>query len=193
MELGFYLFCEAFITLHWTFFVFKPISQMIAEIRDKELFWVLFLLRVGILLYYDFTLVDKITGVFLVDFLSLFACAFLLVPLVAMITHTEYNRHSNQVIRKRNRVISDQNIYQRDRYNLGGYDHYGINNDGDYSNRVTLSNHSNEGVYMSREMNSTIQEVCTYCGEEVKSDFIYCPSCGKPIVSKMIQDTDGFN
>ena len=92
----------------------------------------------------------------------------------------------------RSKVISNQKEYLKDKYNLGGSEKNGANNDEGYSNRVTISNHSDEGVYMNRNADTTAKEICTYCGEEVKSDFIYCPVCGKPIVSKMIQDTDGF-
>ena len=92
----------------------------------------------------------------------------------------------------RSKIISNQKEYLKDNYNLGRAENNGANSGGEYSNRVTISNHSNEGVYMNRDANTTVKELCTYCGEEIKSDFLYCPACGKPIVSKMIQDTDGF-
>ena len=194
MGFVFLLFCEAFLSLYWAFFVFKPIANMLAEIRTPELFWGFNIIRVFILIYFDFFASIVYLHIFLVDFILMIIGAVALVPIVSRITHTVYDRKNDQIIRKderKNKAIGkDESL--RDRFNIGGFNRKGSNNDGDYSNRVTLSNHSKEGVYMNRETNSSVKELCTFCGEEVESTYIYCPYCGHPIVSKMIQDTDGF-
>lgn len=182
MELGFFLFCHAFASLHWAFFIFKPLANMLAKVRKRELFWLLFVIRVFILVYFDFYRVSDYLTVFLADIIIMVIFAVVLAPMYTQYKKTEQLENGNKAIDK----------YQRERFNLGGTKRNGINNDGDYSNRVTLSNHSKEGVYMNRETASAAKALCTFCGEEVESTYIYCPYCGHPVVGKMVQDTDGF-
>ena len=212
------LFREIQLSFLWVALVFLPLTTLIAKKKDVTVFCIMFIIRAVILLCACF-MTTHYDNILLMDILLLAVFSVMIGLFSLMVKNNNpykintksyqdktkeeikpkaISKDENKVRVIRSKVISNQKEYLKDNYNLGGSEHnkensYGNNNDGDYSNRVTLSNHSNEGVYISREMNSTIQELCTYCGEEVKSDFIYCPSCGKPIVSKMIQDTDGFN
>ena len=82
--LGMAIFMEAFVTIHMTVFVLIPISNMLGGNNSKQLLKILFIGRILILLFCDFFIT---TAIALVDFLSVFIGAFLVVPICAAITH----------------------------------------------------------------------------------------------------------
>lgn len=106
------IFMEAFVTMHMTIFVLKPLSMIIGkEENNKKVFWMMFIIRAVILLYFDFFIT---TGIATVDFIAVFIGAFIVVPISAAVTKTPLNKRSNQVIVNTNRttnlVIPQQQI-----------------------------------------------------------------------------------
>lgn len=89
------LFTEAFCSIHMSIFVLKPLSEMFGGENSKKLFWKMFYIRVGILLFFDIFIT---TFIALVDFFAVFIGAFLVVPICAAKTKTLINPKSNQVI-----------------------------------------------------------------------------------------------
>lgn len=57
---------EAFVTIHMTFFVLKPLFNLISEEDSKSVFWRLFFIRIMILLLLDLM---GFTFIAIVDFL----------------------------------------------------------------------------------------------------------------------------
>ena len=74
---------EAFVSIHMSVFVLKPLSEMFAKENSKRLFWILFGIRAGILLFSDFFVT---TSIAFFDFIMVFIGAFLVVPITALIT-----------------------------------------------------------------------------------------------------------
>ena len=48
------LFVEGFVSIHMSFFVLIPLAKIFFKDNYKKGFWVLFAIRAGILLFYDF-------------------------------------------------------------------------------------------------------------------------------------------
>lgn len=77
------LFMEAFVSLHMSFAVLKPLSEAISLEHSIRTFWILFLIRVVVLLYCDFFVS---TNVAVVDFIAVFVGAILVVPIATAIS-----------------------------------------------------------------------------------------------------------
>lgn len=73
---------EAFITLHMVFFCLLPLSKIISKNNSKKVFWFLFWIRIGVLLFFDFFVT---TNIFIADFIFLFVGAFGITTLSAVI------------------------------------------------------------------------------------------------------------
>ncbi len=69
---------EAFVSIHMSIFVLSPLAGLIAPRQKKKVFWIMFWIRVAVLLFFDFFVT---TGIALVDFMAVFVGAFILVPL----------------------------------------------------------------------------------------------------------------
>ncbi len=95
-SIGIALGMEAFVSIHMSLFVLKPLSEMFSEENYKKTFWNLFLIRIGVLLFCDFFVSPYIA---IVDFFAVFVGAFIVVPICASITKTKIIGRSNQVIR----------------------------------------------------------------------------------------------
>ena len=52
--IGIALGMEAFVSVHMSLFVLKPLSNMFSKENSKKAFWVLFAIRAAILLFCDF-------------------------------------------------------------------------------------------------------------------------------------------
>ena len=89
------LFMEAFVSLHMSFFVLKPLSMIFSKDNSKKLFWTLFIIRVIVLLIFDIFIT---TSIALIDFFAVFIGAFIVVPISALITKKSIDPKSNQVI-----------------------------------------------------------------------------------------------
>lgn len=73
------LFMEAFVSIHYSVFFIHPLAELVAPNNTKKVFWIFFMIRVGILLYCDFFVTPTIA---ILDFMSLFACAFIGLPII---------------------------------------------------------------------------------------------------------------
>lgn len=92
--IGIALFMEAFVSIHMSAFVFKPLSEMFSKTNYKKTFWTLFIIRAVILIFCDL-FVSPFIAIF--DFLAVFVGAFIIVPICAAITKTKINKRSNQI------------------------------------------------------------------------------------------------
>lgn len=107
---GFALVMEAFVSIHMSVFVLKPLSEMFSKDNSKKTFWTLFSIRAIVLIFYDFFITPSIA---IFDFFSVFIGAFAIVPISALITKTNINSRSNQVINNTNNInISPTNTNQ---------------------------------------------------------------------------------
>lgn len=104
IDLSMAIFMEAFVTIHMSVFVLKPLSMIIGkEENNKKIFWRMFIIRAIVLLYFDFFIT---TGIAIVDFLAVFIGAFIVVPISASVTKTPLNQRSNQVMVNTNRTTN---------------------------------------------------------------------------------------
>lgn len=87
---------EAFVSIHMSVFVLKPLAEMFSKENSKKTFWNLFAIRAGILIFCDFFVTPYIA---IADFIGVFIGAIIVVPICAKITKTQIDRRSNQVIR----------------------------------------------------------------------------------------------
>lgn len=55
MGMAMALFMEAFVSIHMSVFVLLPLSKMISRENSKKIFWILFWIRIAILLCFDFS------------------------------------------------------------------------------------------------------------------------------------------
>lgn len=109
-SVGFALVMEAFVSIHMSVFVLKPLSEMFSKDNSKKTFWTLFSIRAIVLIFCDFFITPSIA---IVDFFSVFIGAFAIVPISALITKTNINSRSNQVINNTNNInISPMNTNQ---------------------------------------------------------------------------------
>lgn len=104
------LVMEAFVSIHMSVFVLKPLSEMFSKDNSKKTFWTLFSIRAIVLIFCDFFITPSIA---IVDFFSVFIGAFAIVPISALITKNNINSRSNQVINNTNNInISPMNTNQ---------------------------------------------------------------------------------
>lgn len=107
---GVALVMEAFVSIHMSVFVLKPLSEMFSKDNSKKTFWTLFSIRAIVLIFCDFFITPSIA---IVDFFSVFIGAFAIVPISALITKNNINGRSNQVINNTNNInISPMNTNQ---------------------------------------------------------------------------------
>ncbi len=78
MGMGMTLFMEAFVTIHMSVFVLLPLSKLISKDNSRKIFWILFGVRIAILLFFDFFIT---TGIAIVDFMAVFVGAFIVTPI----------------------------------------------------------------------------------------------------------------
>ena len=102
--LGFALAMEAFVSIHMSVFVLKPLADIFAKENSKKAFWILFLIRAVFLIFCDLFVTP---GIAIVDFLSVFIGAAIIVPVCAAATNTKIDKRSNRVIR--NQPVSTLN------------------------------------------------------------------------------------
>lgn len=98
---------EAFISIHMSIFVLKPLAEMFSKENSKKLFWTLFAIRAGILIFCDFFVTPSIA---IVDFIGVFIGCFIIVPICAAITKTQINGRSNQVIKTASTTPSQDQV-----------------------------------------------------------------------------------
>lgn len=97
LPIGIAIGMEAFVSIHMSIFVLKPLSEIFAKENSKKTFWILFAIRAVFLLFCDFFIT---TDIVTIDFFAVFVGAFFVVPISAVITKTNINSKSNQVINR---------------------------------------------------------------------------------------------
>lgn len=90
------IFFEIFGTIHMSAFVLTPLSKMIKPDDSSKIFWIMFIARIVLLVLLDI-FVTPWVGI--VDFISIFIGAFIVVPICSKITNTPIDTRSNQVIK----------------------------------------------------------------------------------------------
>ena len=72
---------EAVVSIHMSVFVLMPLSKIISKDNSKKTFWILFGIRVAILLFFDLFIT---TGIAIVDFMAVFIGGFILIPIASI-------------------------------------------------------------------------------------------------------------
>ena len=137
---------EAFITIHMSIFVFKPLADMIPNYDSKTIFWTLFIIRALFLLIFDFFVTPWIV---IGDFIFVFIGAFVIVPLTKSMTKGMPPKTSNS-----NKI---QPIQIEQVANTTGYSFAGANN-GIQDNRVMLTPASFDKVFSLKD-DQMIEEI----------------------------------
>lgn len=94
IPIGMAIGMEAFVSIHMSLFVLKPLANIFDPDKSKKLFIKLFIGRMIILLIFDFFITPSIA---IVDFLAVFFGAFLIVPVINKIKKTPIYDTGNQV------------------------------------------------------------------------------------------------
>lgn len=156
LGLGAALFIEAFVTIHMCAFVLVPLSKIFGKRNHKIVFWILFIIRVFVLIIGD--LISPSVMV-MTDFFAVFIGAFLVVPLCTAISGVNFGHKSEifmsspEEILKVKKDVSDKvlaklGLGDKETVKRGLVQHYEdiINycNKKDYSNLVKLCS---PGVY----------------------------------------------
>ena len=90
----FALIMEAFVSIHMSFGVLKPLADMFSKENSKRTFWILFAIRAGILIFFDFFVT---TFIVIVDFIGIFIGIIIIVP-ICYITKMLINGRSNRIM-----------------------------------------------------------------------------------------------
>lgn len=85
------LFMEAFISIHMSLMVLQPLSRIISPDDHDRVFWILFFIRVGILLFFDFFIT---TSIAFLDFFAVFG-GLVLVSILGSVTGV---RRSKEIV-----------------------------------------------------------------------------------------------
>ena len=99
MPIGMAIGMEAFVSIHMSVFVFKPIADALNPGKSKHLFIVLFVIRAVVLLFCDFFVS---TNVAMVDFFAVFVGAFFITPIVLAV--------KGKLTINRNQVVNNVSI-----------------------------------------------------------------------------------
>ncbi len=77
---------EAFVSVHVSFAVLIPLSQIIkeGEIEQKKMFWKLFWIRVAYLVFFDLIIPEIIM---MIDIFSIFVGAFVIIPIYSVVSN----------------------------------------------------------------------------------------------------------
>ncbi len=99
---------EAFVSIHMSIFVLKPLSEIFSKENSKKTFWILFSIRAGILLIFDFFITPYIA---MFDFISVFIGTFIIVPICSLITQVKTVIEEDQYISSNSnyKTVSPQN------------------------------------------------------------------------------------
>lgn len=88
MNIGAAIFCELFVSIHMSVFVLMPLSRIFGKDRHTKLFLVLFAVRAILLIIGDFI---SPGFTMMIDFISVFLGAFIVVPVCASLTGNRLN------------------------------------------------------------------------------------------------------
>ncbi|MCR5483045.1 MAG: NOB1 family endonuclease [Bacilli bacterium] len=160
--IGYAIGMEAFVSIHMSVFVLWPISNMLAPNNNKQLFAILFVIRAAILLYFDFFVT---TAIAMVDFFAVFAGAFIIVPIMSLVTKRSPFGAPGQIL--------DDSIKE---FQKNG----GISKAlSEYNDTTTTTNN-----------NSTVELRCARCYSLINMSDKFCPKCGYELKSSNIMIID---
>ena len=154
--IGVALFIEAFVTIHMTIFVIWPLSKLLPFNDSRKNFWTLFIFRILFLLFCDFFVNPN---VFILDFLSVFIGAFLVVPIAAVFKLKGKSKNSSKV----QELVLNNNDVQRTPLVSSTSDE-----------KIKVSEKKNEEVI--REAIKNLK--CPKCNEKLRPIDKFCPNCG---------------
>ena len=190
---------EAFVSIHMSLFVLKPLSEMLSKKNPKKLFWIMFAIRAAILLFFDFRGNYEI---FMVDFFGVFLGAFILVPIIAAITKTKLNRRSNQVIKNNEDHYinnTNSNSFAGDYSESNNLDTYNFtdntnksyvdNTNGHYVDSDRYLNATDDDINQNIQKPSNLIQKCDVCGKKSELSYTYCPYCGAFLLGDIVSDT----
>ena len=146
ISFGLVFFMEAFVTIHMSLFVLKPIAEAVSPNNSKAVFWSLFAIRIVILLFCDFFVT---TAIAIIDFIFVFIGAFVIVPVIQLKTKRTQNiKYGTGVNQTQPNQINA---------NTTGYSFAGANN-GTQDNRVMLTPASFDKVFSLKD-DQMIEEI----------------------------------
>lgn len=158
-RIGVALFTEAFVTIHMTIFVIFPLSRLLPLEDSSKAFWMLFISRVVFLLFCDFFVTPD---VYILDFLSVFIGAFLVVPIATVFKLKSKSNNSSKV----EELILNNNNVQR---------------------TPLVSSTSDEEIKVSEKKNEEVISAaiknlkCPKCNEKLRPIDKFCPNCGADV------------
>lgn len=95
------LIMEAFVSIHMSIFVLKPLSEIFSKENSKKIFWTLFIVRAIILIYCDFFVTTFIAAF---DFFGVFIGAFIIVPICSVFNKKTKNTIKEEFIEKNSTI-----------------------------------------------------------------------------------------
>lgn len=153
------LFTEAFVTIHMTVFVIWPLSKLLPFNDSRKTFWTLFIFRVIFLLFCDFFVTPNI---FIIDFISIFIGAFLVVPIATVAKRKDKIDNSSKV----SDLLLNNNNVEKPSLTPSISDE-----------EIKISEKKNEEVI--REAIKNLK--CPKCNEKLRPIDKFCPNCGADV------------
>ena len=153
------LFTEAFVTIHMTFFVIWPLSKLLPFNDIRKTFWTLFIFRIVFLLFCDFFVTPNI---FIIDFISIFIGAFLVVPIATVAKRKDKIDNSSKV----SDLLLNNNNVEKPSLTPSISDE-----------EIKISEKKNEEVI--REAIKNLK--CPKCNEKLRPIDKFCPNCGADV------------
>lgn len=145
------LFMEAFISIHMSVFVLFPLANIINKGKKNQIFCILFVIRVIYLIIGDITIGGAMA---IIDFISVFFGAFILIPVLSWIKHIstggestykEYNDVSE--IELQNHGIEDRHLLEQKLLKIyQDYENARNNQDKTALKKVCTEKHYNETI-----------------------------------------------
>lgn len=157
------LFIEAFVTIHMTFFVIWPLSRLLPLNDTHKTFWTLFIFRVIFLLFCDFFVTPNI---FIIDFISIFIGAFLVVPIMTAFKG-KYKKNNSSTVSE---LMLNNNNVEKPSLTPSISDE-----------EIKVSEKKNEEVI--REAIKNLK--CPKCGEKLRPIDKFCPNCGEDVKKRL--------
>ena len=153
------LFTEAFVTIHMTVFVIWPLSKLLPFNDSRKTFWTLFIFRIVFLLFCDFFVTPNI---FIMDFISIFIGAFLVVPIATVAKRKDKIDNSSKV----SDLLLNNNNVEKPSLTPSISDE-----------EIKISEKKNEEVI--REAIKNLK--CPKCNEKLRPIDKFCPNCGADV------------
>lgn len=168
------LIMEAFISIHVSVFVLKPLSEIISKENSKKTFWKLFFVRIGILLIFDLFITPSIA---LIDFFAVFIGAFIVVPLSIS---KNKNNHVNNNLNNNNTVNYPTNIMISSPMKCSKCGGAIRPND-------RFCNTCRQGLSCDNNP-SGVAVLCTKCNSVIKITDKFCGNCGSDLSKEISLD-----